>query len=159
MKSVWAWGLASVGLLIGLGVYLAPLQPSIVALQFTFTPGAFQAVLEAWGAQGVQRFRMHLPVDDVLLLCYGAFGFLLTRRTAWFGAFSPAAQHRVATLMPLAALCDAIENLLQGYLSGLQIPAAAPWYAVAGGVATVKWLLLLLFVLCAAWAVRRKPAP
>ena len=66
MKVVWALGLASVALFMGLGWYLQPLQPNIVALQFTFSPDAFQAVLDAWGAQGVQRFRLHLVIDDVL---------------------------------------------------------------------------------------------
>lgn len=157
MKPVWALGLASVALFMGLGWYLQPLQPNIVALQFTYSPSAFQTVLDAWGVQGVQRFRLHLVIDDVLLLCYGAFGYLLVRRSAWFRGFSPANQRRVAMLMPLAALCDAVENLLHGYLTGESVAAAPAVYGVAGVAASAKWLCLLLFVLlCAVAAWRRQ---
>lgn len=158
MKSVWVLGLASVGLFIALGWYLQPLQPSVVALQFTFSPGAFQAVLEGWGAQGVQRFRLHLVVDDVLLLCYGAFGYLLVQRGAWFGGFSTTARQRMAALMPLAALMDGVENLLHGYLTGEGVAAPPAVYGAAGSAAALKWLLLLAFALCVAWALRRKRA-
>lgn len=150
MKAVWALGLASVALFMGLGWYLQPLQPNIVALQFTFSPGAFQAVLDAWGPQGVALFRRHLVVDDVLLLCYGAFGYLLVHRSAWFGSFSPSAQRRVAALMPLAALCDALENLLHGYLTGEGVAAAPAVYGAAGATASAKWFCLLLFALLSA---------
>ncbi len=156
MKAVWALGVAALAVFVGLGWYLQPLQPNIVALQFTFSPDAFQTVLNAWGAQGVQRFRMHLVIDDVLLLCYGAFGYLLVQRSAWFGSFSPASQRRVAALMPLAALCDAVENLLHGYLTGEGVVAAPAVYGAAGAAASAKWLCLLLFaLLCARVAWRR----
>lgn len=157
MKVVWTLGLASAGLFMGLGWFLQPLQPNLVALQFTFNPQAFQAVLDAWGPQGVQRFRMHLVVDDVLLVCYGVFGYLLVRRSAWFGGFSPVSQRRVAALMPFAALFDAAENLLHGYLTGEGVAAAAVVYSAAGIAATAKWLCLLLFiVLCTVAAVHRR---
>lgn len=156
MKVVWALGLASVALFMGLGWYLQPLQPNIVALQFTFSPDAFQAVLDAWGAQGVQRFRLHLVIDDVLLLCYGAFGYLLVQRSARFGGFAPANQRRMAALMPTAALCDAVENLLQGYLTGEGVTAAAAVYGAAGIAASAKWFCLLLFALLSARVAWRR---
>lgn len=65
----------------GLGIYLAPMQPSVVALQLTFTPEAFAQVLQAWGPEGVQRFRRHLPVDGLLLLSYGTAGHWVVVRT------------------------------------------------------------------------------
>ena len=157
MQAVWALGLASVALFMGLGWYLQPLQPNIVALQFTFSPDAFQSVLDAWGPQGVQLFRLHLVIDDVLLLCYGAFGYLLVQRSAWFGSFLPTSQRRVAALMPLAALCDAVENLLHGYLTGEGVVAAPALYGAAGVASSLKWLCLLLFaLLCAVAAWRRR---
>lgn len=155
MKAVWALGLASVALFMGLGWYLQPLQPNIVALQFTFSPDAFQSVLDAWGPQGVQLFRLHLVIDDVLLLCYGAFGYLLVQRSAWFGGFAPANQRRMAALMPLAALCDAEENLLHGYLTGEGVAAAAAVYGAAGIAASAKWFCLLLFALLSAMVAWR----
>ena len=154
MQAVWALGLASVALFMGLGWYLQPLQPNIVALQFTFSPDAFQSVLDAWGPQGVQLFRLHLVIDDVLLLCYGAFGYLLVQRSAWFGGFAPANQRRMAALMPLAALCDAEENL-HGYLTGEGVAAAAAVYGAAGIAASAKWFCLLLFALLSAMVAWR----
>ncbi len=44
-------------LFVGLGIFLAPLHPSVVALQFTFSPYAFARVLHRGGPQGVQRYR------------------------------------------------------------------------------------------------------
>ena len=62
-KANWTLGIVTLALFVGLGVYLAPLNPNIVTLQFTFSPVAFQAVLDAWGPEGVARYRAHLPVD------------------------------------------------------------------------------------------------
>jgi len=39
----------SVVLLVDLGVYLSPLAPGVVALQLTWSPEAFAAMLHAWG--------------------------------------------------------------------------------------------------------------
>lgn len=159
MKLVWLWGVASVGLLVGLGVYLLPLQPNLVALQFTFTPAAFHAVLDAWGPQGVALFRSHLPVDGVLLLCYGMFGYQLATRSTVFHGFSAAAQRRLALVMPLAAFFDSVENLLHGYLTGPSTQAAAAVYGAAGVAVSLKFLLLLLFAVCCGWSAFRRPAP
>ena len=96
---------ATVLLFLGLGVYLSPLQPGVVALQLTWSPEAFAAVVQAWGPEGVERFRRHLPVDGLLLWSYGTLGYLLTTRTAFLHPaalrFTP---RGVAGLLPFAAL-------------------------------------------------------
>lgn len=144
---------AGMCLFLGLGIYLAPLQPSVVALQLTYTPEAFGRVVQAWGPEGVQRFRNHLPVDGVLLLCYGAAGYLAVVSTHFF---EPLAKRKpllwVAMLLPLAALCDAGENLLQWWLTTadvLSTPAAPVWYVAAGVCATLKWLGITGFAVAA----------
>lgn len=139
-RAAWALGGASLLLLLALGAYLAPLQPNIVVLQFSFTPAAFAEVLAQWRPEGVLRYRLQLLMDYALLLCYGTFGYVAAR--AW----------RVARwLMPLAALCDALENALHWHLSAPLTEGAAhlsPWLYVAAGVsATFKWLLLGAFLL------------
>lgn len=137
----------------GLGVYLAPLQPSVVALQLTFTPDAFAQVLQAWGPEGVQRFRNHLVVDGLLLLSYGAAGYLAVARTRFFEPLATWLSLRwVALLLPLAALCDAGENLLHWGLTGseaLAAPAGAAWYLAAGLCAAFKWVGIGVFALAA----------
>lgn len=144
----------------GLGVYLAPLQPSVVALQLTFTPEAFAQVLYAWGPEGVQRFRQHLPVDGLLLVSYGAAGYLAVARTRFF---EPLAQHMplwwVALLLPLVAVCDAGENLLHWWLTGgdaLSDPSASVLFLAAGLCASLKWGGIVVFALGALLARLRR---
>lgn len=158
MRGVAAWGLASLALLIGLGVYLAPLQPNLVALQFTFTPAAFAAVLAAWQPPGVALFRSHLPIDGLLLLSYGMFGCVLTKTTAVFGGFSAAARHKLALLLPLAAFADAGENLLHWLLTAPHAHFVSWIYALAGVFASLKWLGFMVFTsaVLVAWLQRRK---
>jgi len=157
MRLATVWGLVSLALLIGLGIYLAPLQPSLVALQFTFTPAAFAAVLAAWQPQGVALFRSHLPVDGFLLLSYAIFGYLLVRTSAIFDRHSAAARHKLALLLPLAACADAAENLLHWQLTAPDASAANWVYALAGGCSSLKWLGLIAFAVAVlvAWLPRR----
>lgn len=137
---------ASVLLFMGLGVYLAPLQPSVVALQLTFTPDAFTQVLQAWGPEGVQRFRNHLPIDGLLLLSYGAAGYWAVTRTRFFAPLAQRMPLRwIALVLPFAAVCDAGEDLLHWMLTGADVLSSAvtltsEWYLVAGVCASSKWL-------------------
>ncbi len=144
----------------GLGIYLAPLQPSVVALQFTFTPEAFAQVLQAWGPEGVQRFRTHLPVDGFLLLSYGAAGYLAVARTRFFEPLATWLPLRwLALLLPMAAVCDAGENLLHWGLTGrdaLAAPAVTAWYLAAGLCAAFKWAGIGVFALAAFTAQLRR---
>ena len=143
-------------LLSGMGWYLLPLQPNMVALQtFVFTPEAFHAILNAWGPEGVQRFRNHLPVDGLFLMGYGTLGYLLALDTELFFRCSGAARNAVALLLPLAAAFDAVENLLQWRLSALQVPAEPLWYLLSGSASMLKWLLIVLFVASCAIARAR----
>ena len=87
MRGVWLAGGAALALLCALGVYLAPLQPNILALQFAFTPRAFGEVVHQWTGEPLHRFRMHLVADYALLVSYGLFGYLLSTRTQVFHAF------------------------------------------------------------------------
>ncbi|MDE2416710.1 MAG: hypothetical protein KGN32_02800 [Burkholderiales bacterium] len=152
MRSATTWGLVSLALLIGLGVYLAPLQPNLVALQLTFTPAAFAAVLAAWQPQGVALFRSHLPVDGLLLLSYAMFGYLLVGNSTVFARFSGAARWKLALVLPLAACADAAENLLHWWLTAPDASAAAWIYTLAGVCASLKWLCLLAFAAVVVWA-------
>lgn len=145
MRSAAVWGWVSLALLVGLGAYLTPLKPNLVALQFTFTPEAFGRVLAAWQPAGVALFRSHLPVDGVLLLCYGWFGYLLASRSPLFSRYTAEGRRRLAGVLPLAALADSGENLLHWVLTADEA-VAAPWvYALAGACASLKWLGLAVF--------------
>ena len=156
-RAAWILGLTSLTLLAALAAYLAPLQPDILALQFTFDQASFQAILAAWKPEGVLRYRSHLPIDFGLLLCYGAFGYVQASKTAIFTKFSPATETLLRWVMPLAALCDAVENSLHWrFTSGVQ-QAESSLYLVAGISATLKFALLGVFLVSVLVALA-KPA-
>jgi len=145
MLLLWLTGLGAVALLAGLAWYLAPLQPGVVALQLAFTPHSFGRIVHGWPAEHLQRYLTHLPVDGLLLLSYGAFGYLLATRTALFARYALPVQRIARWLLPLAALFDAVENLFHAWLASAP-RFGVPWaYALSATSASLKWLLLLAF--------------
>jgi hypothetical protein len=153
IRWVWFSGGLALGLLCALGVYLAPLQPSILALQFAFTPRAFGEVVHQWTGEPLHRFRMHLPVDYALLVSYGLFGYLLTTRTQLFGALGGRVRRWLAWVLPLAAAFDAVENALHLWLT--EVPQfGVTWpYSLAAMAASAKWFLLFAFALAVVFSL------
>lgn len=151
--ALWGSGLAALALLLGLGIFLAPLEPNIVALQLSFSPSAFGAIVHAWGEGGLARYRTHLPWDYLLLLNYGLFGWLLATRTAVLAPYPTWARRMAAWLMPLASAFDAIENALHGWLTQAPRFGLEPIYAASGTVSLLKWLLLMAFAVAVAHAL------
>ena len=155
---VWLTGLASMALLGGLAWYLSPLQPGVVALQLAFTPRAFGRIVHGWSSEHLQRYLVHLPVDGLLLVCYGAFGYLLATRTALFRRTSLRVQQGARWLLPLAALFDAVENLMHAWLASAP-RFGVPWaYAASATSSSLKWLLLLAFAALVIQALARGAA-
>ena len=150
MKAVWLFGLLALGLLLGLAAYLAPLQPPLVALQFSFSRTAFEAVSAQWGIDGVALFRSHLYPDFALMAAYALYGVCTVRYTRLF-------QMRYVppifwyAIMPLAALADVAENSLHLAITAPQAQPQAWWYLAAGLSATLKSALILFFLLVAVW--------
>ena len=139
MNLLWLIGLCNVLLFAGMTVLLAPLKPGILALQCSFTRDSFHAVLAAWGDAGLRRYRAHLPVDFVFLLGYAAFGYLWTMQAARpTGPLAP-------WLLPAAAVCDVLENLLHLRLAQTGVSAAPAWYAFTGTCSALKWALVFAF--------------
>jgi hypothetical protein len=159
MRAVWTIGLIALALFSGLGWYLAPLEPGVVALQFAHTPAAFGDVLSRWSTEDLHRFRRHLPADFLLLVTYGLFGYLLVTRARVCDTCSPSVRHATTWSLPLAALCDASENALHWWLT--QLPRLAdPWvYATSAGVSGLKWALIAGFGLLLVPALFRLRMP
>jgi len=153
---VWASGLAALALFAGLAVFLSPLDPGVVALQFTFTPRAFAAVVHAWPPEDLARYRAHLPVDVALLLAYGTFGRLLAIRTRVFERFGARVRALLAWTMPLAAAFDAAEDAWHAWLTEAPRFGVPQAYAIAGACATAKWALLVAFALAVATTLARR---
>jgi hypothetical protein len=154
-RLVWFTGLASLGLFAGLAWYLAPLEPGVLALQFAFTPKAFAAIVHAWPAEHLEKFRAHLPIDCALLLGYGCFGYLLASRSKLFARSSRAARCAATWALPLAAAFDAAENALQGWLTAVpRFGVTLPYFAAAL-CSIAKWMLLAGFAIAVAHALTR----
>ncbi len=156
MTLLWLTGLTALVLFAGLVWYLAPLEPGVVALQLAFTPPAFGRVVHTWPADHLQRYLWHLPVDALLLVSYGVFGYLLATRTALFQYSVGAVQRWARRLLPLAALFDAVENLFHAWLASAP-RLGVPWaYALSATASSLKWLLLLAFAGLAIGAMARR---
>ena len=144
--SVRVTGIAALLLFIALAIYLLPLQPNIVALQFAFNADAFRAILEQWQPEGVALFRSHLPVDAVLLVAYGAFGYLFTTRTEVFARYTPVWRMRISVFMPVAAVADAVEDVLHWYLtSGGYVSYFKVLVPVATAYSSLKFAGIAMF--------------
>lgn len=152
--ALWFSGLATLALSAGLAWYLAPLAPGVLALQLAFSPRDFGAVIHFWSPEQLQRFRQHLPADCLLAFCYGLFGYLLARGTGLFRNCGLLVRRFLAWALPLAAVCDGLENALHGWLTEAPRFATTWPYWAASGSALLKWSLLLawgLAVVIALW--------
>lgn len=158
-RLAWILGLNALALLAALAVYLAPLQPNILALQLSFDQATFQSILATWQPMGVLRYRIHLPIDFGLLICYGAFGYVVTRNTLVFSGFSPMARRLLRWSMPAAALSDAIENSLHWHLTSGAAHLDTMLYPVAGVSSVLKFALLGFFLFSYIAAVVRPRTP
>jgi hypothetical protein len=157
MRTVRALAAAAALLFVAMAVYTSPLHPGIPAIQLTFTEAGFRAVLNAWRPEDVARFSAHFAIDFPFLACYGALGYLLTRRSGLFWRVRQRTKSLLALSLPVAAAADAIENALHLYFLYGSAPAEALYFA-AGVAASVKWLLIVTFVCCAAYALRKRAA-
>ncbi len=155
MFLVWLTGIAALALFTGLAWTLAPLEPGIISLQFAFTPGSFAAVVDAWPAGHLARYRAHLPVDCLLLACYGSFGYLLAQRSTLLARCSPAVCVAARWALPLAAVFDATENALHWWLIEAPRSAATFPYALSAACSGLKWALLLGYAIAVVHALTR----
>lgn len=158
----FAIGLASVScviLAIALGVVLRPFDPAqILHIQFTYSAPEFESVYRSWSELQRHRFDQHFAIDYAFLVSYGLLGYLLAMHYASPNVGRPLPFWSVC-VPPAAAICDAMEDVLQqGLIDALSKGGAVDWLALcAGACATAKWLLVGLFLgLVAVRAVARR---
>jgi hypothetical protein len=159
MGSVRALAAFALLLFAGIAWYLAPLEPSVLALQFQFTPKSYGYVIHAWTDSDLQRYRAHFAADYLLLAAYGALGWLFATRSASFRALPSSLRRSARWWLPVAAACDAVENALQLWLTAVprfDVPLA---YAVSAACSVAKWALLFAFAALALWALARMDDP
>lgn len=148
-SGLWRWFAgAAIVLLVGIGLYLQALKPSIVVLQLTYSHAAFDAVIAQWtqllGPDAIAVFRRHFVADYLLIACFGLAGWLygreqwqLTGHKRWLW---------LQWVLPVAALCDVAEDTLHLWFTSGAQGIGDGWYAFCGACSTVKWCGLLLFI-------------
>lgn len=127
-------------------VYLfGNLRPNIISLQLSFSAVRYWGILSAWGADGLQVYREHFAADMLHLCIYALFGHVVATRGGLFAEYEARASGRLAALLPLAALFDLAENLLQLHL--LAGPFGAPSVAIplSAVCSSAKWGLAVVF--------------
>lgn len=154
MLLIWFLGLSALALFAGIAWHLSPLDPGIVALQFSFSRQSFQLILDAWRPEGRTLYRSHFTADFALLVCYGALGYLVAEKTQLFRRHS-AVRRLGAWLLPAAALSDALENVLHLRLIA-DGPETDPLYAAAALFASLKWTVFSAFLVLVAGALVRR---
>lgn len=155
MRAVWISGLAALALGAGLCWYLAPLEPGALALQMAYTPRMFGEIVHYWSPADLARYRTHIPIDFALLIAYGSFGYLLAIPAEIFRRRSVGFRRALQWILPLAALFDAIENALHGWLTEVPRFGIPVVYAVSAASSSLKWLLIAGFALLCAYGLAR----
>ncbi len=145
MRAVLLTGLVALATFLGIAWYLAPLKPSILVLQFSFTPASFGAVIHSWTAEHLARYRWHFVADFALIFCYGAFGHLCATRTRLFDGLSAVLRSSAKWALPGAAVFDATENALHLWLTEVPRFGYHAIYFSAASCALAKWALLFCF--------------
>ncbi len=149
-------GALAIALFVGIGVYLVPLDPSFLHLQFAFREQSFNAILSAWQPNGLARYRSHFPADFLLLAAYGAFGLQFGRERAPALVALPVLAACLTWALPLAAVADATENALHLVLTSANAPTSPALYLLSGSAASIKFLGIGVFLFCAALSRRER---
>jgi len=149
-------GVLVIVLLAGIGIYLAPLDPCILHLQFAFSEESFSTVLSKWQSDGLALYQSHIPADFLLLVTYGIFGFQFGRERTSALAAQPMLATCLTWALPLAAVADATENVLHLLLTGANAPSNSLLYLLSGSAASIKWLGIVAFFACIALYWKRR---
>lgn len=152
-------GGATAVLLIGLAGYLAPLNPGVLSLQLAFSPRVFGTIVHLWPADHLARYRLHLPFDCLLLVAYGAFGYLLATRTRVLAGLGRSLRIVATWTLPVAAAFDLVENGLHWWLTEAPRFGVPGVYAIAATAASLKWGLVLAFGASCTWSVLTRDDP
>jgi len=132
------------------------LRPNILFLQLTFDPVRYWAILEAWGAEGERIYREHFAYDFFHLVIYAACGRIVATRGALFASAACRMALITAWLLPLAAVFDLAENLLQLHLLAGPVGTRSLLIPLSALFSTLKWGLAAGFAGVVGWRMARK---
>ena len=132
-----------------MGIVLMPLGLRALRLQVTYSAAQFDRIYEGWSTLQRRRYSLHFLFDYPFLVSYGLLGYV------WAIERLPDAfQHTllevlIPLLLPVAAGCDAIENLSHQRLvreSPQQRALDDSVARLSGIAATAKWVLIAVFL-------------
>jgi len=132
---------------------LAPLQPSVVALQLAFAPSRFWQILAGWGPEGIALFRSHFALDHPHTLLYAAWGALVAWRSKLCFGLSARRRWWLAATLPMAAVADLVENGCHLWLISHAPHTLDDLVPVASTFSALKWALVASFFAVLAWRV------
>ncbi len=141
---------------IGIFIYLAPLEPGFLCLQFTFSELSFTQVISEWDSNEIVRYRTHFIADFMFLFLYGLLGFEFGRRCSkplqagpWLTVFLTAS-------LPMAAVCDVCENAFHWVLAADIPPSTSILYLLSGIAVILKFLGIGVFFSSVILAFRKR---
>lgn len=153
MRGVWISGVLAATSWLVMAWHLAELEPGVVALQLAWKPRMFGEIIHLWPPEALELYRRWLLFDGLVLLAYGAFGWLLAVRTRVFSPLPRIVRAAAPFVLPLAALLDAAENCLHWWLTEMPRFGMPSVYLASASCAALKWALLILFGVLVLWAL------
>jgi hypothetical protein len=130
---------------VNLAIILGHLEPGIFSLQLALTPEQFWRVIELWGTESVSRYQSHFTYDFIHPFIYGFFGYVCVRRTSLFISMSLRSSRFFAFALPVAGLCDLLENIIHVYLLTHGPDAGMRLVPISGTASAIKWSLAVIF--------------
>lgn len=152
-RAFFAASLAFVISQANLAVMLAPLHPSVFALQLAFTAEDFWRVVAAWGGTGLATYRAHFFFDNLHPFTYGAFGYLAVWHSGLFTGDGPGRRRLLAQMLPLAGVFDLAENVAHLYLLDQPAGSGGILVPLSALCSLGKWSLAALFAMLIGWRV------
>lgn len=111
----------------------------ILSHQTTFSPEEFQAILNSWGPENVQRFLSHYYLDFIHPVLYFVF---LACCLSW--AWSKNIKAWMLALPLIAAIGDEFENLFQISITLDWVPHNSVWFYIGAASSRMKWFFVVL---------------
>jgi hypothetical protein len=139
-------GSLAIAMLVGIGIYLAPLKPNILCLQFAISESQFHAVLSKWKPAGVALYENHFPADFLFIAFYATFGYCYARERTSALRSRPLLLPMIKWALPLAAVADVAEDLLHILLLSSVLENFPMVYLMSGISASLKWLGIIIFI-------------
>jgi hypothetical protein len=143
-----------IALFVGIAIHLAPLDPSFICLQLSFSEQSFNAILSEWQPEGISLYRSHFPADFLLLTAYGVLGWQYGRTQTYKVQDNPMLIGLLTWTLPLASVADAIENVIHLVLTTPSPSINPVLYLMSGSAASIKFLGIVLFLLALVLQIR-----